>query len=141
MSTQKIPFVDLLTVHRELRDELRSVFEATLDTAGFVGGPMVDEFGWARGELGLAVGAYMLVSAVATFVAGRLADRLSPRALLIGGTLIAGIGVYGAAGYGLDRLFGTWPILFMIGLVGGCAAGIYLVWIRAKQNASRGSGR
>jgi len=22
--------------------------------------PMVDEFGWARGELGLAVGAYML---------------------------------------------------------------------------------
>ena len=44
MSTQKIPFVDLLTVHRELRDELRSVFEATLDTAGFVGGPMVGEF-------------------------------------------------------------------------------------------------
>lgn len=44
MSTQKIPFVDLLTVHRELRDELRSVFEATLDTAGFVGGPMVHEF-------------------------------------------------------------------------------------------------
>ena len=56
-------------------------------------------------------------------------------------TLIAGIGVYGAIGFGLDRLFGTWPILFMIGLVGGCAGGIYLVWIRAKQNASMGSGR
>jgi predicted MFS family arabinose efflux permease len=55
--------------------------------------PMVDEFGWARGELGLAVGAYMLVSAIATFVAGRLADRLSPRALLIGGTVIGGIGI------------------------------------------------
>jgi predicted MFS family arabinose efflux permease len=55
--------------------------------------PMVDEFGWARGELGLAVGAYMLVSAVATFIAGRLADRLSPRALLIGGTVIGGIGI------------------------------------------------
>src|SRR6476646_9417762 len=55
--------------------------------------PMVDEFGWARGELGLAVGAYMLVSAVATFVAGRLADRLSPRALLIGGAIIGGIGI------------------------------------------------
>src|SRR6185436_5616950 len=26
--------------------------------------PMIDEFGWARGELGLAVAAYMLVSAV-----------------------------------------------------------------------------
>src|SRR5205823_9358114 len=33
-------------------------------------------------------------------------------------TLIAGIGVYGAIGYGLDRLIGTWPILFAIGMVG-----------------------
>lgn len=55
--------------------------------------PMVDEFGWARGELGLAVGAYMFVSAIATFVAGRLADRLSPRALLIGGTVVGGVGI------------------------------------------------
>src|SRR5438270_4965314 len=55
--------------------------------------PMVDEFGWARGELGLAVGAYMLVSALATFVAGRLADRLSPRALLIGGMIVGGLGI------------------------------------------------
>ena len=55
--------------------------------------PKVDEFGWARGELGLAVGAYMLVSAVATFLAGRLADRLSPRALLIAGTIAGGIGI------------------------------------------------
>ena len=44
MSTRKIPFVDLLTVHHELRDELRSVFDAALDTASFVGGPMVREF-------------------------------------------------------------------------------------------------
>src|SRR4051812_49893686 len=54
---------------------------------------MVDEFGWARGELGLAVGLYMLVSAVATFLAGRLADRFSPRALLIGGAIIGGAGI------------------------------------------------
>ena len=39
-----IPFLDLLTVHRELRDELRAVFDVALDTAGFVGGPMVHEF-------------------------------------------------------------------------------------------------
>jgi F0F1-type ATP synthase assembly protein I len=56
-------------------------------------------------------------------------------------TLVAGIGVYGAIGFGLDQLFGTRPILFMIGLLGGCAGGVYLVWIRATQNASRGSGR
>jgi len=42
MST--IPFLDLLTVHHELRDELRAVFEAALETAGFIGGPMVRDF-------------------------------------------------------------------------------------------------
>ena len=55
--------------------------------------PMVDEFGWSRGELGLAVGLYMVVSAFATFIAGRMADRFSPRALLIGGTVIGGAGI------------------------------------------------
>jgi hypothetical protein len=39
MNTAKIPFLDLITTHRELRDELRSVFESALDTAGFIGGP------------------------------------------------------------------------------------------------------
>src|SRR5438045_7372193 len=55
--------------------------------------PMVDEFGWSRGQLGLAVGLYMVVSAIATFLAGRLADRFSPRALLIGGTVVGGAGM------------------------------------------------
>jgi ATP synthase protein I len=54
-------------------------------------------------------------------------------------TLIAGIGIYGAIGYGLDRLLGTTPILFAIGMVGGMVGGVYLVWIKAKQNASKGS--
>jgi dTDP-4-amino-4,6-dideoxygalactose transaminase len=44
MSKSGIPFVDLVTVHRELREELRSVLEAALDTAGFIGGPVVQEF-------------------------------------------------------------------------------------------------
>jgi len=44
MTADPIPFLDLVTVHRELRGELRSVFEAALDTAGFIGGPMVQEF-------------------------------------------------------------------------------------------------
>jgi hypothetical protein len=38
MSTGEIPFLDLVTVHRELREELRAVFETALDTAGFSGG-------------------------------------------------------------------------------------------------------
>jgi dTDP-4-amino-4,6-dideoxygalactose transaminase len=44
MSTTTIPFLDLITVHRELRDELRSAFEAALDTAGFIGGAAVQDF-------------------------------------------------------------------------------------------------
>ena len=44
MSTGQIPFLDLVTVHRELRDELRAIFDAALDSAGFIGGPMVQAF-------------------------------------------------------------------------------------------------
>src|SRR6185503_21002887 len=81
--------------------------------------PMVDEFGWARGELGLAVAAYMLVSAVATFIAGRLADRLSPRALLIGGAVIGGIGI------GLMSLVTQpWHALVLYGVVFAIGNGI-----------------
>jgi dTDP-4-amino-4,6-dideoxygalactose transaminase len=39
-----IPFVDLVAVHRELREELRAVFDTALDTAGFIGGAMVQAF-------------------------------------------------------------------------------------------------
>jgi dTDP-4-amino-4,6-dideoxygalactose transaminase len=39
-----IPFLDLVTLHRELEQELIDVFKRALDTASFVGGPMVDRF-------------------------------------------------------------------------------------------------
>ena len=40
----KIPFVDLVTPHQELQNELIGVFRAALQTAGFIGGPAVEEF-------------------------------------------------------------------------------------------------
>jgi dTDP-4-amino-4,6-dideoxygalactose transaminase len=40
----KIPFLDLVSPHRELQEELVDVFKATLATAGFIGGPMVEGF-------------------------------------------------------------------------------------------------
>ena len=40
----KIPFVDLVTPHQELQEELVDVFREALQTAGFVGGPMVEGF-------------------------------------------------------------------------------------------------
>jgi dTDP-4-amino-4,6-dideoxygalactose transaminase len=39
-----IPFLDLVIPHLELEQELTSVFRRALRTAGFIGGPMVDEF-------------------------------------------------------------------------------------------------
>jgi dTDP-4-amino-4,6-dideoxygalactose transaminase len=39
-----IPFVDLATIHIELEQELTEVFKRALHTAGFIGGPIVEEF-------------------------------------------------------------------------------------------------
>lgn len=45
MTTAKsIPFLDLVGLHAELKDELCTVFASALDTAGFIGGPMVQGF-------------------------------------------------------------------------------------------------
>jgi len=42
--SNQIPFLDLVTPHVELQSELTDVFHRVLQTAGFVGGAMVDEF-------------------------------------------------------------------------------------------------
>ena len=39
-----IPFLDLVNSHRELEQELTEVFQKTLRSAGFIGGPMVEGF-------------------------------------------------------------------------------------------------
>jgi len=44
MQVQSIPFLDLVTPHRDLEEELVAVFKRALETAGFVGGPMVAGF-------------------------------------------------------------------------------------------------
>src|SRR6202162_3485353 len=41
---EHIPFLDLVSLHRELEPELSSAFRDCLQTAGFVGGPRVEEF-------------------------------------------------------------------------------------------------
>src|SRR5580658_10500847 len=42
--SNNIPFLDLVTPHVELERELTGVFHQALHTAGFIGGPMVEEF-------------------------------------------------------------------------------------------------
>lgn len=56
-----IPFLDLITPHVELEQELTKVFQQTLRTAGFIGGPMVEEFEKAFAEF-CAVGHSVAVS-------------------------------------------------------------------------------
>jgi len=40
----KVPFLDLITPHREMEEELIAIVRKSLQTAGFIGGPMVENF-------------------------------------------------------------------------------------------------
>ena len=73
---------------------------------------VVEEFGWGRSELGIAVALFQIVSAACMYVAGRLSDRMSPRLVLGGGLAIAG------AGIGLMSLMAApWHALILYGVV------------------------
>ena len=100
--------------------------------------PMVDGLGWLRSDLGLAVGLYMVVSAFATFAAGRLADRLGPRALLAAGTALGGVGI------GLMSLVSApWHAMLLYGLVfaiGNGAASLTTVGVMVTRAAPHRAG-
>ncbi len=44
MSTEPIPFLDLVTPHKELKDQLCRVFTSALEKGAFVGGAVVEQF-------------------------------------------------------------------------------------------------
>ena len=74
--------------------------------------PIVDQFGWARSELGIAVGLFQVVSAVAMLAAGHLADRISPRTVLAGGLFVSGIAI------GLmSAITAPWQAMVLYGVV------------------------
>lgn len=43
-AVSKIPFLDLVSQHTQLEEELVAVFRQALSSAGFIGGPMVEDF-------------------------------------------------------------------------------------------------
>ena len=49
-SKDAVPFLDLVAIHIELEQELTEVFKRALHTAGFIGGPMVEQFERAFAE-------------------------------------------------------------------------------------------
>lgn len=57
---QNIPFLDLVTPHRELESELAAVFQQVIRTAGFIGGALVENFekefaGFCQSDYAIAV--------------------------------------------------------------------------------------
>jgi ATP synthase protein I len=52
--------------------------------------------------------------------------------------LLAGILVWGGAGWLLDHWLGTMPWFFGAGVLLGFSAGLYLVWLRSAASWERG---
>jgi predicted MFS family arabinose efflux permease len=99
---------------------------------------VVEEFGWGRSDLGIAVALFQIVSAACMYVAGRFSDRMNPRLVLGGGLVIAGVGI------GLMSLMAApWHALVLYGVVfavGNGAASIIPVSVMATRAFPRRTG-
>ena len=60
-------------------------------TIGLTLRPMVEELGWGRSELGVTVAVFQVVTAIAMFYAGKIADTMSLRLVLGGGVALGGV--------------------------------------------------
>ncbi len=81
--------------------------------------PLVEEFDWPRSQIGLIVGVFQAVSALAMFLAGRLMDRHSHRLILGLGLLLSALGVGG-----MSLISQPWQAMIMFGLFFGMGNGI-----------------
>lgn len=84
--------------------------------------PMVEELNWSRSDLGVAVGVFQVVTAVAMFWSGRLADRTSLRALLGWGLVVSGASI-GA----MSLVTQPWHAIVLFGVVYAFANGLISV--------------
>ena len=60
---------------------------------GLVLKPMTEDLGWSRSTLTLAVTLFMVVVAIGLPVAGRLVDRYSLKWTMVGGSVLAALGI------------------------------------------------
>jgi F0F1-type ATP synthase assembly protein I len=51
--------------------------------------------------------------------------------------LISGPALYGGLGWAADRWLGTSPVFVLLGLLGGMALALYLVWVRYGAQHNR----
>ena len=80
--------------------------------------PMVEELHWARGEIGGTVALFQVVTAFAMFFAGRAADRMSLRLILVGGLAVCGVAI-GLMGFVTQ----PWQAFWLYGVIFGLANG------------------
>ena len=74
--------------------------------------PMSDDLGWSRSSLSLAVTCFMVTSALALPVVGRLADRYDLRWIMGTGAALAALGI-GLMGW----VFAPWQLFMVYGVV------------------------
>jgi len=80
---------------------------------------ITEEFAIGRAVLGLTVAVYLGVTSACMFLAGRLADRLSMRAVLAWGLIVS------AAGMSLMCLMtAPWQLFVLYGVVFGVGSGV-----------------
>lgn len=80
--------------------------------------PIEGELGWARTTMSVAAAVSLLIYGGAQPFIGKLADRLGPRALMAGGTLLAGLGVIG-----FGFLQQAWQMVALYGVIVALGSG------------------
>ncbi len=98
--------------------------------------PIEGEMGWARTTLSVAAGVSLLFYGASQPFIGKLADRLGSRALMAGGTLVAGLGV---VGFGV--IHQAWQMVALYGVVialgSGAAANVTATVAAARWFTAR----
>ncbi len=100
--------------------------------------PMVDDLGWARGDLGDAIAIFQVCTAIAMYLSGRAIDTLSPRAVLCGGLALCGL-----ATMSLSLVTAPWQVLGLFGLgyaVGNGVSGVVPVAVMVSRAYPGGAG-
>ena len=111
------------------------LYGSVLNTFTIFLNPIVDDLGWSRGALSVAMGVGAIGMALAAPIAGKLMDRIGAKPLMIAGTLMIGLGILGAS-----RIMRPWQIYMLYSLVGcglACATVIPCSLIISNWFASR----
>ncbi len=86
--------------------------------------PKLVEAGWSKSDTQDVFAAGLAFFAIVMVMAGRMMPKLGPRKLAISGGIVLGAG-YALAG--LSGGTGYWPVLILIGVVGGSGIGLAYV--------------